>query len=147
MLSVVIAVGTLAGCTPPSNDAAPTSTGATAEAVTQPPRHNWSYREGDSYGYVPVLSDDQKRAGQGAADVQMFRFLGVHDGLYFIGAEGDTVAYCSNPCEVVKVVEGNQMTRVAFSSRTVIGAVLQDAFNGQLDQTPPNTRRSRGSRD
>jgi hypothetical protein len=64
----------------------------------------------------------------------MFRFLGVRDGLYTVTDEtGLTSAQCAKPCQVVRIMGIDGFQRVTFNPASIIGAVLTDAINGQME--------------
>lgn len=142
--ALIVLLG-MAGCNAPAPPQAPASSAATTgpgadTAAVTTPTHRWEYREGKEYGYSAALSDDDKKAGKAVAEVQMFRFLGEKDGVYRVGfsQNGSTmVAGCANPCQVVKITisseYSSEVSRVQFNPDTVIGGVLMDAFNGQMD--------------
>ena len=132
----------LAGCdkSATTSDNAATAGNApattTASAAPTPPAHNWSYREGQEYGYPGVVSEDAQKAGQAVARVQMLRFLGAQNGVYTVAQVSDGMmmtASCANPCEVVKIYSGGAMQRVTFNPESIVGAALTDAFNGQME--------------
>ncbi|MDQ2861540.1 MAG: hypothetical protein M3T55_12625 [Pseudomonadota bacterium] len=109
---------------------------AAVSAAPTPPAHNWSYREGQEYGYPGAISEDEQKAGQAIASVQMFRFLGTQNGVYTVARVANgaaTIASCANPCQVVKLSSGGLMQRVTFNPESIVGAALTDAFNGQME--------------
>ncbi|WP_374572579.1 hypothetical protein [Phenylobacterium sp.] len=108
------------------------------------PAHNWFYQEGREYGYQGALSEADQRAGVGAPEVFMYRYLGEKDGVYSVATVSHgtyAVASCTNPCEVVKIVAadafGRDVQRLAFNPDTIVGLALEDAFNGQLELYEP----------
>ena len=135
-------VGAAHASAPAASDAASNSAAAavpdTSEAAA--PAHNWETKDGLEYGYASALSDDQQKAGQAAADVHMFRYLGVKDGVYTLSSVDNgsaVVSTCTNPCEIIKTVIhtpfGSTTQHYEFVPGSVIGAVFQDAFDGQLE--------------
>lgn len=145
VIAILALIGTVANCggdkgqNPPAATPPSTSADTAVPPPPPPPSHHWTYRDGAEYGYQGALSDDQKKAGQVAADVSMFRYLGEVDGIYTVEgrANGDVVqASCKNPCDVVKLVTvapyRSAPVHVAFNEDSIVGAALTDAFNGQL---------------
>lgn len=101
--------------------------------------HNWIYKEGLTYGYASGLSEDDKKAGKAISDVVMLRYLGTKDGLYrLLSVDDGTIESCANPCRVIKAGSDHYM----YNPNSVIGAALQDAFNGKLEVYAPDKRRA-----
>jgi hypothetical protein len=118
--------------------AAAEPTVANTEATAEPqqvPDHNYQIKEGSSYGYTTVVSDDDKKAGIGAGDILMLRYLGERNGTYTL-ASADHPSLrmtCENPCQYVKtVVDGQVIKRTEFTDGTVIALAFEDAFSGRL---------------
>jgi hypothetical protein len=123
----------------------PASAAATVpEPVAPVVTHNWSYHDdGESqYGYEQALSEDDRRAGKAVEPMVMVRYVGQIDGQYRLevieGPSNKTIITCKDNCEVVKTTSSfngylgrSETLRVAPSS--IISAVLQDMFAGQLD--------------
>lgn len=137
----VLMLAGLGMCMTLTEDDAKTPTPAAAAKVVDdapaqplPPAHRWEYREGDLYGYQTELSEEDKKAGKGASDVLMFRFLGKRGDVYRLQAENGPIFSCENPCEVVKAtIAGQVVDRVTYNPDTVIGGAFEDAFNGQME--------------
>jgi hypothetical protein len=146
--AIIVLTAMLLGCSPAPTTSSATSDSAagstSAAAAEAPPTHNWSYREGNTYGYPAALSDNDKKAGQGATDVAMFKFLGEKDGIYKLSS-GGVVASCANPCQVIKVGEGQYAQHMTFDPETVIGEAFTDAFDGQMEIYAPPARRRRAA--
>ncbi len=112
-----------------------TDTVTTAQAAPAPPEHRYTAKEGEDYGYVAAVSDDDRKAGQTAGDVIMYRYLGQSDGVYTLAMtdKPDALIQCTNPCQMVKVtLDGAVIKRTAFTDDSVIGSAFHDAFDGQL---------------
>jgi len=143
-VSLIVGVGSLlvlgiAGCTPretPHQRSASSAPSSPIADATPPPAsttHNWQYRDGQEYAYQGELSEDQKKAGQSTPAVQMYRYLGEHDGVFKLQVDGDT-ATCANPCQVITLHAGGfHVERLAFDPDSIIGAAFTDAFNGRLE--------------
>ena len=103
------------------------------------PLHNWTYREGDAYGYQSAVSDDDKKAGQSASEVVMYRYYGKDGDDYVLrsrNAFGDYETRCTNPCEVMRVTlagQGEVLKRLVYSDDLVVAAALKDAIAGNLE--------------
>jgi len=102
------------------------------------PRPNYSEIEGDKYLYIGALSEDDEKAGKRVPDVTTFRFGGKKNDLYILEAlDGDgSVAgtvECKNPCKIVTLRYGPLVERVGNTEDSIMGAALQDAFNGFLE--------------
>jgi hypothetical protein len=97
--------------------------------------HNYNVKEGRTYGYTAAVSEDDRKAGVGASDILMFRYLGQRNGVYTLAA-ADTPSMhitCQNPCQYVKVmINGSVVKRSEFSEGTIIASAFEDAFNGKL---------------
>ena len=136
----------MGGCSPqraarrPNAASAPSNQSANTAPSPTSTTHNWQYRSGQDYAYQEDVSQDPKRAGQAAATVQIYRYLGEHEGVFALQFGGHTVT-CANPCQVIHVSDGGfHVERVAFDPNTIIGAALTDAFNGQLQIYDPANR-------
>jgi hypothetical protein len=109
-------------------------------ATPQAPLHNYTFEQDGEYGYEPVVSDDDRRAGQGVKPMLMVRYLGDSGGKRrFASVENNmrTVFSCSDPCEVVRSTvyfEGQQVRQdtMRVAPGTIVSAVLEDIENGQL---------------
>lgn len=114
---------------------------AASDALSAPPEHNWiSYQNGE-YAYTVSISENEKKAGQAAEKVIMYRYLGFRNGAYtlFMPADG-AIATCQNPCTVITIGSGTGAEHFAYSPESVIGAAFQDAINGQLVPWRPPPR-------
>lgn len=112
--------------------------------VSEPPlpRHNWTYRDGNQYGYEQGISDEQRAQGQVATKLLMFRFNGERNGKYQAYVrDGDyaSVLECQSPCEYVKsmVFSGRGKSIKTEHMRAVPGsiasALIADMRDGDLD--------------
>ena len=119
-------------------DASPANT--TSAAAAPPPSHNYDVYEDGKYGYTVALSDDERKAGQTAENVIMFKYLGRGaNGHYTLESDDNglfSYAQCLNPCAVIDIEQGagyySETQHVAFSPQSVLGEAFEDAFNGQL---------------
>ena len=107
---------------------------------TVEPDQQYITREGELYGYVSAVSEEDQKRGVAAGKVLMFRFEGVHDGLYELtaidGSGRPLYSYeCTRPCTAIKVYTWQGIERWAFNPDSVIGAAFTDAFNGKLEPT------------
>ena len=118
----------LAGCGPkPPHERPPAAPSSPAAAAPTSGPHNWLYRVGQDYAYQGDAS-----VGKGAPAIQIYRYLGVRDGLYTLQVNGET-ATCANPCQVITLHTGAfHIERVEFDEDSLIGAAFTDAFAGQL---------------
>ena len=124
-----------------ASEATSATTDATSPTVADNtpalPSHNWTVKEGQDYGYAAALSDDDRRAGRGASQVLMFHYLGVNSsGQYVVESYSNGTimqAACAKPCEVIHVAAPGADDHITFNPETVIGMVLTDAMNGQLE--------------
>jgi len=102
------------------------------------PDHQYITREGELYGYVTAVSEEDQKRGRAVGDVLMFRYEGVHEGLYGLtaidGSGRPQYSYeCARPCAAIKVYTWQGIERWAFNPDSVIGAAFTDAFNGKLE--------------
>jgi hypothetical protein len=126
----------VAGCSPKEARRQPSA----PPSPVAPATHNWLYRNGQEYAYQGELSDDQKRAGESTPAVQMYRYLGEHDGVFKLQFDGET-ATCANPCQVITIAAGLfHVERVDFDPDSILGAAFTDAFDGQLQVYDPAKR-------
>ena len=107
-----------------------------------PPRHNWTYRDGNQYGYEQGISDEQRAQGQVATKLLMFRFNGERDGKYQAYVrDGDyaSVLECQSPCEYVKsmVFTGRgkaiRTEHMRAVSGSIASALIEDMRDGDLE--------------
>ena len=106
------------------------------------PKHNYDEVEGDKYFYMSALSDDDEKAGKKAKSVSIFRFTGEKAGVYtlqLLDGDGtvDGTVSCKNSCKIVTTKIGSTVDKVGYSEESVMGAALQDAFNGFLKAPTP----------
>lgn len=106
------------------------------------PRHNWTYRDGNQYGYEQSISDEQRAQGQVATKLLMFRFNGERDGKFQAYArEGEyaSVLECQRPCEYVKsmVFSGRgkaiRTEHMRAVSGSIASALIEDMRDGDLE--------------
>lgn len=98
------------------------------------PAHNYDAKEGVFYSYVAAISEEERKAGQGAGSVLTYAYLGKQDGkhvLVRVTADGRPLetAYCGNPCRVITFTDGRQY---GFTEGSIIGAAFADAIAGKL---------------
>jgi len=111
--------------------------------IGQPvPTHRYNYREGELYGYLGAVSEDQKKAGVATPSVVMFRYAGYWGGenhLDLVSDQGNVVesAECAVPCVAIKrTFADGSVDRVGYTPDSVIGSAFLDAMNGQLERSP-----------
>jgi hypothetical protein len=117
---------------------------ATAEVAAPPeiaPAHRWQFHEGDVYGYIAAVSEEQRKQGQAAGDVVMYVYRGFFDGadhLDNVDAAGRALSNleCARPCIAIKVSRYGGGERIAFNPASVSGAAFIDASNGKLIAVP-----------
>jgi hypothetical protein len=123
-----------------SNEAEPIATTTSNTASTTPravPTHNWEFKEGDVYGYIAAVSEEDRKRGKAAGDVIMYRYAGIQNGAYHLELVRDdgtieSTAACVRPCVAIKVYSGAGMQRIAYNPSSIIGAAFEDAMNGRL---------------
>lgn len=102
------------------------------------PSQNYDFKEGEIYGYIAAVSDEEKKTGKAAGDVLTFKYLGDANGitrLKSLSPNGSEVANyeCATPCVAIKVLRGGEVVdRIAYTPDSVIGSVFEDAMNGHL---------------
>jgi hypothetical protein len=106
------------------------------------PTPRYDERDGSKYMYVGALSEDDQAAGKKAPDVTTFQFAGKKGEVFVLEAlDGDgSVAgtvECKNPCKIVTVRYGPVTEKVGFTPDSIMGAALQDAFDGFLEVKTP----------
>lgn len=133
----------VAGCSPKapprqqSASSAPSSPTGEATLPSASATHNWQYRVGQDYAYKAAPSGGQTNAGQATPTVQMYRYLGEHDGVFTLQVDGDTMT-CANPCQTITVHAGGfHVERLDFDPDTIVAAAFADAFNGRLEVYDP----------
>lgn len=155
---VLLAGLALAGCggeqqpVPTSqNSAAPQAPEAASPAVAPEPQpaappaveHFYSLKDGTEYGYQHAISEEQEKQGQVAEQITMFQFAGEKDGKYQVFAKEKSfyqVVECDKECKFIKVMTfaaGQHVNteRIAGGNGSIASIALQDAINGQLEQT------------
>jgi hypothetical protein len=112
----------------PPEDAAPPATKS----------HNYNLREGDLYGYIAAVSEEERKQGRAAGEVVLYRYRGVVDGLHRlenVDAAGRTVGIneCPSACVAIKSYQYGRPSRIAFNPSSIIGAAFEDAIAGRLN--------------
>lgn len=102
------------------------------------PSHRYAFREGDLYGYIAAISEEESKRGKAAGDVVMYRYKGFWesaDHIEQVDATGRTVGIneCNRPCVAIKSTYYGRFERMAFNPSSIIGAAFQDAMNGKLE--------------
>ena len=157
ILALLIGLG-LAGCgggesaassTPPAAPAAPAANNAVPEQsnvqATQPaaapaPAHYYAMEEDGEYGYESGISENEKKAGQVAAEITMVRYRGIIKGYYILTSTKNgvtTTLSCKDQCEFAKLSNSaGGVTSDPETIRLAVGslgwAMAQDAIHGQL---------------
>jgi hypothetical protein len=144
--NVAAAVPASAAAQPASATVAqPVSATNTAESssVAQP-MHRWVVNQNGQFGYTTALTDADRAAGHTAAEVVMFRYLGLQQGLDTLESydSGEHIrAQCARPCAAIRLTNGaGEVRSFPYDPSTVIGAAISDAQSGQLgvsDVPPP----------
>ncbi|MEO8454222.1 MAG: hypothetical protein ABI454_03615 [Sphingomicrobium sp.] len=104
--------------------------------------HNYNFSEGELYGYLGAISDDDRKKGIAAPSVIRFRYTGFWDGaqhLEVVDDNGTTAELdeCSVPCVAIKATSYNgAVRRIGYSTGSIVGAAFEDAMNGQLHRSP-----------
>ena len=106
------------------------------------PRHRYDFRDGDLYGYIAAISEDERKSGKAAGSVVTYRYTGFRDLAYrleIVDGGGRTVGYseCGRPCVAIKTRYNGLTERIAFNSNSIAGAAFQDAMNGLLEAPRP----------
>ena len=117
----------------------PTQSAAIAPTTTPTPSYKPRFedREGDTYFYATAPSEEDEKKGKALGSVVSFRYLGERDGKHTIISvddDGRTVLRyeCSKPCKIIKRTFRNEIDRVPYDTRSVLGAAFDDALNGSL---------------
>jgi hypothetical protein len=112
-----------------------------AQAVA-PPKHHYDFRDGELYGYLGAISEEQSKKGVAAPPVVMFRYTGQWGGehhLQWVSDSGAVLesAECNVPCVAIKVryADGTR-DRIGYSPNSIIGGAFEDAMNGRLQRSP-----------
>jgi len=134
--AALLAALAVSGC----NDQAVAS--STAAAPPAKPAHVYAIKDGLEYGYEVGLSENDKKAGQVAAKIAMYRYLGRKDDTYQVmlrDGEVRMVFECAKPCTFGKVhtfVGNRYMGKevLKLSPEAILTGVMRDAMSGELDQ-------------
>lgn len=101
----------------------------------QLPDHNYDERRGWTYYYIAAVSEEDQKRGRAVGTVYGFQYLGRNaDGEHIIASinTNGTVSSrykCSPACRIIDADDGE---KIAYSTRSIIGAAFQDAFRGKL---------------
>lgn len=105
---------------------------------SQPP-HNYDFKEGELYGYIAAITEEERKRGKAAGDVLMFAYLGFEDGKHrieYVNDNGNVVSIneCGVPCVAIKRRNpySDSVSRLAYDSGSLLGAAFEDAINGRL---------------
>lgn len=107
----------------------------TTPSEAQLPDHNYDEREGSTYYYIAVVSEEDRKRGRAVGNVSSFQYFGQNSkGEHIIASirMNGTIAYrakCSASCRIIDTDDGE---KIAYSSRSIIGGAFQDAFRGKL---------------
>jgi hypothetical protein len=118
-------------------------------ATPSQPAPNYDERDGDTYLYASAVSEEDQKKGKAVGSVLLFRYLGVRDGIHNLASvdnSGRVLAryQCSTPCRIIKRDLAGETDRIPYSPASVIGAVFEDAINGNLKEAAgPSTRARR----
>ncbi len=109
----------------------------TATPTTSSYKPRFEDREGDTYFYATAPTDEDQKKGNVLGSVVSFRYLGKRDGKHTIVSvdNGGRTALryeCSEPCKIIKRTFRNEIDRVPYDTRSVLGAAFEDALNGSL---------------
>jgi hypothetical protein len=113
-----------------------------AVPVPAPPRHRYNFKDGDLYGYLGAISEEDQKRGVATPSVVRFRYTGFWQGahhLLLIADSGSVLEAdeCAVPCIAIKETYYNgQVRRVGYSPDSIVGAAFEDAINGQLRRSP-----------
>ena len=106
------------------------------------PVHNYDFREGDTYGYEAALSEEDRKKGNAARDVVIYRYVGLIEGkhtLEALSADGtiSSVSQCAPNCHAIRTWAGGQSYVRAYDHSSIMGAAMEDAINGRLRKPKP----------
>lgn len=112
------------------------------------PDHNFSFRDGSSYGYIGGISDEDRKNGKAAGDVFMITYLGHWGEAYHLAEVNDagqmTSNYeCGTNCIAIKSYRYGTVRRIAYAPESLIGAAFQDAMRGRLRERPKEVQAPR----
>jgi hypothetical protein len=123
------------------NDITTASNDVSASPVLMPD-HHYGLHDGNAYGYIAAVSEDDRKKGKAAGDVVMVSYLGHWNGalhLAEVNDSGGVIANyeCSNPCVAIKRDQYGNVQRFAYTPLSVIGGAFEDAMNGKLVEARP----------
>jgi hypothetical protein len=113
-----------------------------AAAEPQAPQHNYKFRDGELYGYIGGISEEDQKKGIAAPPVIRFRYTGFWAGAQHLQVVDDNGAVteideCAVPCVAIKATAYNgSVSRYGYTPDSVVGAAFQDAMNGLLKRAP-----------
>lgn len=120
-----------------------------AASATPLKTHLYAINDGNKYGYVAAVSEDERKRGTVAGDVVLFSYRGRDGETYKIdevSASGAVVAdyECTQPCAAIKAYTYAGVKYMGFEPTSLIGEAFTDAFNGFLNpaRLPGPTRTS-----
>jgi hypothetical protein len=116
---------------------------ATAPAIVR--NHNYSLKDGLSYGYERMVTVDETNNGQAASSLLMAKFAGKREGKYQVFMDDDQstdtfiVIECTASCDFLKSMlfyQGQYVRseRIRAAPGTIGWMMLEDAINGDLEQ-------------
>ena len=119
------------------NEATASESGSPEPVVT----HLYSVEDGDKYGYVAAVSEDDQKRGKVAGDVVFFVYRGREGDKYKLDevtADGAVIEddECSQPCSAIKRYTYGGVKYMGFEPTSLAGAAFTDAFNGFLRPAP-----------
>lgn len=103
--------------------------------------HNYNFKEGDLYGYLGGISEEDQKKGIAAPPVVRFRYTGFWGGAHHLQLVDDNGAVidteeCQVPCVAIKETGANGVRRIGYSTDSIVGAAFEDAMNGRLRGSP-----------
>lgn len=114
-----------------------------ADAATPEPivSHLYAVKDGEKYGYVAAVSEDDQKRGKVAGDVMFFVYRGREGDKYKIDQvtpDGAVIEddECSRPCSAIKRYTYGGIRYMGFEPTSLAGAAFTDAFNGFLRPAP-----------
>jgi hypothetical protein len=125
----------------------------TAEPTPPPvPTHLYAVRDGDRYGYVAAVSEDDQKRGKAAGDVVFFVYRGREGDTYkmdVVTPAGEIVEddECQRPCKAIKRYQWGGIGYIGFEPNSLIGEAYTDAFNGFLVPSPLRKQAARSPGD
>jgi hypothetical protein len=106
------------------------------------PQHRYDFKDGDFYGYLGAISEDDQKRGVATPSVVRFRYTGFWNGAHHLQLISDSGSVleneeCAVPCVVIKETDSSgQLRRIGYSSESIIGGAFEDALNGRLKRSP-----------